>query len=103
MATAVITQTRPETLELELSNASFEQRRESDSRSDLGSRLGSDDEADGNAIEAEGQNISRARAIILITTLTGLTFIGSMSSGLLTIGLPIIAADLKLPENLLLW
>ncbi|KAE8420607.1 hypothetical protein BDV36DRAFT_249212 [Aspergillus pseudocaelatus] len=44
-------------------------------------------------------NLSRTRAVILITTLTGITFVGSMSTGLLTIGLPWIAADLGLPEN----
>ncbi|GFF94650.1 aminotriazole resistance protein [Aspergillus lentulus] len=48
-------------------------------------------------------NLSRTRAVILITTLTGITFVGSMSTGLLTIGLPWIATDLGLPENLLLW
>lgn len=47
--------------------------------------------------------LSRARAITLIATLTGITFVGSMSGGLLTVGLPEIAADLKLPDNLLLW
>lgn len=47
--------------------------------------------------------LSRSRAVLLITTLTGVTFIGSMSSGLLTICLPGIAADLELPDNLLLW
>ncbi|KAB8247329.1 hypothetical protein BDV35DRAFT_392102 [Aspergillus flavus] len=47
-------------------------------------------------------NLSRTRAVILITTLTGITFVGSMSTGLLTIGLPWIATDLGLPENLLL-
>lgn len=53
--------------------------------------------------EAQGVGLSRARAITLIATLTGITFVGSMSGGLLTIGLPWIAADLNLPDNLLLW
>jgi hypothetical protein len=53
--------------------------------------------------EAQDVGLSRARAITLIATLTGITFVGSMSGGLLTIGLPWIAADLKLPDNLLLW
>ncbi|KAJ6121051.1 hypothetical protein N7523_005331 [Penicillium sp. IBT 18751x] len=52
----------------------------------------------------DGQDVlSQTRAVILITALTGITFVGSMSGGLLTIGLPEIAADLELPENLLLW
>lgn len=49
------------------------------------------------------ESLSRGSAVILITTLTGITFVGSMSTGLLTIGLPWIAADLDLPNNLLLW
>jgi hypothetical protein len=53
--------------------------------------------------EAQHVGLSRVRAITLIATLTGITFVGSMSGGLLTIGLPWIAADLQLPDNLLLW
>lgn len=56
-----------------------------------------------NAHDAQDIALSRTRAVILITTLTGITFVGSMSSGLLTIGLPWIARDLHLPDNLLLW
>ena len=48
-------------------------------------------------------NLSRSSAVILITTLSGITFVGSMSGGLLTVGLPTIAKDLNLPNNLLLW
>lgn len=48
-------------------------------------------------------NLSRTSAVILITTLSGITFVGSMSGGLLTVGLPTIAKDLNLPNNLLLW
>ncbi|CAG8397601.1 unnamed protein product [Penicillium salamii] len=53
--------------------------------------------------EARVVNLSRSSAVILITTLSGITFVGSMSSGLLTVGLPTIAKDLNLPSNLLLW
>jgi hypothetical protein len=53
--------------------------------------------------EAQDVGLSRTRAITLIATLTGITFVGSMSGGLLTICLPWIAADLNLPDNLLLW
>lgn len=52
---------------------------------------------------AQTQELSRARASILVTTLTGLTFVGSMSGGLLTVCLPGIAKDLNLPDSLLLW
>ncbi|RAH75713.1 aminotriazole resistance protein [Aspergillus aculeatinus CBS 121060] len=53
--------------------------------------------------DVQATTLSRSRMVILITTLTGITFVGSMSSGLSTIGLPVIAADLKLPDNLLMW
>lgn len=53
--------------------------------------------------EPRSVDISRASAVILITTLSGITFVGSMSGGLLTVGLPTIAKDLNLPNNLLLW
>lgn len=46
---------------------------------------------------------SRSRTIFLITTLTGIMFVASMSTGLLTISLPRIAQDLKLSSSLLLW
>jgi hypothetical protein len=49
------------------------------------------------------RDLSRSNAVISITTLSGITFVGSMSGGLLTVGLPTIAADLDLPDNLLLW
>lgn len=55
------------------------------------------------AYEVQDVVLSRTRTVILIATLTGITFVGSMSGGLLTIGLPWIAADLNLADNLLLW
>jgi hypothetical protein len=60
------------------------------------------DPGDGSSANQNLQ-LSRARAVILIATLTGITFVGSMSGGLLTVGLPSIATDLGLPDNLLLW
>ncbi|KAJ5204926.1 major facilitator superfamily domain-containing protein [Penicillium cinerascens] len=68
----------------------------------LGSRL-SQDQSSSELNCGARDVLSRTRAIVLVTALTGITFVGSMSGGLLTIGLPEIAADLKLPENLLLW
>lgn len=46
---------------------------------------------------------SSATAAWVIVTLTGITFVGSISSGLVTIALPTIALDLDLPPHLLLW
>jgi hypothetical protein len=43
------------------------------------------------------------RTALVITTLAGLAFANSMSIGLITIGLPVIAADLDLAESLVLW
>ncbi|KAJ5685825.1 hypothetical protein N7536_008444 [Penicillium majusculum] len=56
-----------------------------------------------DAYETRAVNLSRSSAVILITTLSGINFVGSMSGGLLTVGLPTIAKDLNLPNNLLLW
>ena len=47
--------------------------------------------------------LSMWRSVLVITTLAGLAFANSMSIGLITIGLPVIAADLDLAESLLLW
>ena len=48
-------------------------------------------------------NVSLASALAVIVMLTGVTFVGSMSTGILTIGLPSITEDLSLPQSLLLW
>ncbi|KAJ5747005.1 uncharacterized protein N7511_008701 [Penicillium nucicola] len=61
------------------------------------------DPSNEEAHDDHASDLSRSNAVILIITLSGITFVGSMSSGLLTVGLPTIAADLSLPENLLLW
>lgn len=47
--------------------------------------------------------MSRARASIIIATVAGVTFLSALGSGLLTVGLPRIATDLNLANNLLLW
>jgi len=47
--------------------------------------------------------LSKGSTVVLIGTLTGIMFVSSMSSGLLTIGLPWMAKDLELADNLLLW
>lgn len=45
----------------------------------------------------------KSRAWMVVTQLAGINFITSFSTGLLTIGLPTIAADLKLDNSLLVW
>jgi hypothetical protein len=47
--------------------------------------------------------LPHGRSIIVIAALTGINFLSSMSTGLLTVGLPRMAVDVKLPANLLLW
>lgn len=58
-----------------------------------------------HAASTEGPPLlfSRGRTVFVIATLTGITFASSMSTGILTIGLPRIAADMQLADNLLLW
>jgi MFS family permease len=48
-------------------------------------------------------NLSRTRSWIVIIQLTGINFISSLSSGLLTIGLPTMASNLELSDDLLVW
>ena len=55
------------------------------------------------SINSEPQFLPHGRSIIVIAALTGINFLSSMSSGLLTVGLPRMAADVKLPAHLLLW
>jgi MFS family permease len=55
---------------------------------------------DGNALQTVK---SKKRAWIIITQLAGINFITSFSTGLLTVGLPAMAADLELDPGLLVW
>ena len=47
--------------------------------------------------------LKKGRSIIVIAILTLVLFVNSVSTGFLTVGIPRMAADLKLPDNLLLW
>ena len=51
----------------------------------------------------EFPDISRSRAFVIIFLLTGVSFLNTMGSGILTVALPTIARDIGLKENLLLW
>ena len=53
--------------------------------------------------EEDSPDISRTQASFIIVILTGVSFLNTMGSGILTISLPRIAIDLALTENLLLW
>ena len=59
---------------------------------------------DGGAVlAATKREQSLWRAALTIATLSGLTFTSSITTGLLTIALPRMAADLALTDSLLLW
>ena len=47
--------------------------------------------------------ISKLRAITVITTLSGISLLNTMGSGILISALPTIARDVHLPPHLLLW
>lgn len=47
--------------------------------------------------------ISRSKASLIIVMLTGVSFLNTMGSGILTVALPTIAHDISLSPNLLLW
>ncbi|CAG7559390.1 unnamed protein product [Fusarium equiseti] len=47
--------------------------------------------------------ISKTRAVIVIITLAGISFLNTMGSGILIAALPRIAQDVSLSENLILW
>ena len=47
--------------------------------------------------------LSKGRTIVLIVTLTGTVFVGSMNTGVMTVTLPRISTDLEISSNLRLW
>ena len=47
--------------------------------------------------------LSLSQAIVMISVVTGITVLNSIGNGLLTVGLPTIAADLGLNDDLVLW
>lgn len=48
-------------------------------------------------------DVSRTRMAVVIATVAGMTLVNSLLTGVLTVGLPSIAQDVGLKENLLLW
>ena len=49
------------------------------------------------------QQLSRTKSALLILVVASMIFIGNLLAGILTVGLPRIARDIQLQENLLLW
>lgn len=55
------------------------------------------------AAEGPAHVLSKERTIIVIATLSAVSFLSSISTGLLTIGLPRMAVDMGLPDYLIAW
>jgi hypothetical protein len=49
------------------------------------------------------QPLSRTKSALLILVVASMIFIANLLAGILTVGLPRIARDIQLQENLLLW
>ena len=47
--------------------------------------------------------LSRTKSALVMVTVSSMVFVGSLLSGILTVGLPRIARDIDLQQNLLLW
>ncbi|KAK8133491.1 hypothetical protein PG984_005503 [Apiospora sp. TS-2023a] len=86
---------------------------DNDVRSDSSTR-GGDDAAsatngDGAPAEAalvatpHGRQFSATKSTLIIVVLTGVSFLNTMGSGILTVSLPVMAGDLRLDDSLLLW
>ncbi|KAK7752844.1 hypothetical protein SLS62_005186 [Diatrype stigma] len=48
-------------------------------------------------------SVSKARGVAIISTLAGINFLNTMGSGILIAALPRIAADVDIPDGLILW
>lgn len=50
-----------------------------------------------------GRQFSATKSTLIIVVLTGVSFLNTMGSGILTVSLPVMAGDLALDDSLLLW
>lgn len=55
------------------------------------------------AVERPAHALSKQRTITTIATLSAVCFLSSLSTGLLTIGLPRMAVEIGLPDYLIAW
>ena len=58
---------------------------------------------DGLTSEQQISTLSKTRSAAVIITVSCISFLNALGSGLLTVALPQIAKDLDLPQELLLW
>ena len=56
-----------------------------------------------DARDQTGDTISLSQSIVIIIVLSGVNFLNTMGSGILTVALPQISKDLNLQESLFLW
>ncbi|QKX59097.1 uncharacterized protein TRUGW13939_06228 [Talaromyces rugulosus] len=56
-----------------------------------------------DAVTTEKPTASRSQATMAVVALTGISFLNTMGSGMLTVALPHIAKDVGLAQNILLW
>lgn len=54
-------------------------------------------------VERPAHVLSKQRTITAIATLSAVSFLSSLSTGLLTIGLPRMAVEIGLPDYLIAW
>jgi MFS family permease len=47
--------------------------------------------------------LPKGRSIIVIAQLSGINFLTSFTNGIVTVGLPVLAADIALKDNLMVW
>lgn len=56
-----------------------------------------------SGVKSPGAEISLWRSVLVIVNVSCIMLLNSMLGGLLVVGLPVIAKDLKLKDSLLLW
>ncbi|KAK8009456.1 integral membrane protein [Apiospora marii] len=74
-------------------------------RSDDAASTTSGDGAPAETVVAtpHGRQFSATKSTLIIAVLTGVSFLNTMGSGILTVSLPVMAGDLALDDSLLLW
>ncbi|RYP35318.1 hypothetical protein DL767_003857 [Monosporascus sp. MG133] len=74
------------------------------SRNNQPNRSGTEPAPESVVATAHGRyRMSRLQASLVVATLTGVSFLNTMGSGILTVALPTIVRDVGLDETLLLW
>ncbi|PGH16575.1 hypothetical protein AJ79_01681 [Helicocarpus griseus UAMH5409] len=67
-----------------------------------GTQLLGTDEEEPN-LQPTAISISKAKGAVVIMSASSMVFMNSILSGMLTVGLPTIAKDIRIPEGLMLW